>query len=80
MKKLLYYIIAMQLIISCAGKGGLSPELKALISNPDYASPEGKLIIGFTFPPDIDDPNSRGPLGMVPVYEGEPIPEEFYNH
>ena len=58
----------------------MQPGLKHCIKNPECASSDGRLIIGFTYPEHIDDPLYRGPVGMVAVYEGDPIPDEFYDH
>ena len=66
--------------MSCGGRGGLSPELKSCIKNPDCASSDGRLIIGYTFDQTTVDPEYRGPGYMVPVLEGDPIPDEFYDH
>ena len=81
MRKRLYLILFLPLLlIACGGKGGLQPGLKHCIKNPECASSDGRLIIGFTYPEHIDDPLYRGPVGMVAVYEGDPIPDEFYDH
>ena len=73
MKKKLFVLLFLPfLLVSCGGKGGLSPELKSCIKNPECASSDGRLIIGYTIDPKTLNPDYRGPGYMVAVYEGDP--------
>lgn len=49
----------------------LSEEMRNCILNPEYRNTNGKLIIGFTLPPDWDSPYYRGPIVLQAVYEGD---------
>lgn len=49
----------------------LSDEMRSCILNPECQNSNGKLIIGFTLPPNWDDPHSRGKMVLQAVYEGE---------
>lgn len=69
-------------LFSCSSEeSALSPELKACINNPECASSDGRLIIGYTpSTSKLDDSNVIEPVAMISVYEGDSIPDEFYDH
>lgn len=73
MKKILIIVVG-GLILSCSGKDSLPTDLKNKIGDPAYANSKGELIIGFTI-----DPDGRGMIYEA-VYEGDNIPEYFYDH
>lgn len=79
-KILTYIVFGIAFLFSCyRGKGGLHPDLKKCIGNPKHAAPDGRLIIGFTTQKS-DGPHTRRMPGLVAIYEGDSIPEIFYDH
>ena len=55
----------------------LSDELKSVIKNPEYATDDGRLVIGFT-PIRRFDGLKTG--NWQAIYEGDTIPKEFYTN